>query len=54
MGASAEDEKTSSVADESANVHDEVTPTSRAQRWFKKTTDSLAHWGIETNGWVIS
>ena len=56
MGTSLEDEKTSNAGDElrPANVPDvdAVPQTSRAQRWFKTTTEFLAHWGIETNGWV--
>ena len=54
MGTSLEDEKTSNAGDElrPANIHDvdAVPQTSLAQRWFKTTTDFLAHWGIETNG----
>ena len=50
MGTSLEDEKTSSVVDD----HVDELPTTRTQQWMKKTTTFLAHWGIETNGWVWS
>lgn len=41
-----EDEKaSSSFADD--------TQRTRSQRWFAPTTEYLAHWGIETNGFVF-
>ncbi|KAI0765309.1 purine-cytosine permease [Fomes fomentarius] len=42
-----DDEKTGIVVDE--QVRDEPPPRTQ-QRWMKKTTTFLAHWGIETNG----
>lgn len=42
-----EDEKASSSFAED-------TQRTRLQRWFAPTTEYLAHWGIETNGFVFA
>ena len=42
------DEKKGSVQDHA--VHEPL--TTKPETWVKKTTNFLAHWGIETNGWV--
>ncbi len=43
-----EDEKAGSDASQ------DVVPPTRLQRWFVSTSEFLTHWGIETNGYVLS
>ncbi|KAI0746989.1 purine-cytosine permease [Daedaleopsis nitida] len=46
MEPSLKDEKANSVVEEP--LHETI--TTRTLRWMKKTTNLLAHWGVETNG----
>ena len=50
MGSQYDDEKAASVDDKALTNDPITTPTQIS--WMKKTTNFLAHWGIETNGSV--